>query len=80
MVISVRYHAEVDRDKQSLNARTQEIAEEFYPIVLDILNEIRFGKEIVSENVKVTALLSDQDLPLQPEGTTEEINDLDKSS
>lgn len=32
----------------------------------------------VSENVSVTAMLSDQDLPLQPEGTTEEIEDLDR--
>jgi len=32
----------------------------------------------VSENVSVIAMLSDQDLPLQPEGTTEEIEDLDR--
>ncbi len=32
----------------------------------------------VSENVNVTAILSDEDLPLQPEGTTEELEDLDK--
>jgi hypothetical protein len=32
----------------------------------------------VSENVRVMAMLSDQDLPLQPEGTTEEIEDLDR--
>ena len=32
----------------------------------------------VSESVSVMALLSDQDLPLQPEGTTEEIEDLDR--
>jgi len=32
----------------------------------------------VSENVSVMAMLSDQDLPLQPEGTTEEIADLDR--
>ena len=32
----------------------------------------------VSENVSVTALLSDQDLPIQPEGTTENIQDIDQ--
>ena len=32
----------------------------------------------VSENVSVTALLSDQDLPIQPEGTTEDIQDIDQ--
>ncbi len=32
----------------------------------------------VSENIKVTALLSDQDLPIQPEGTTENIQDIDQ--
>ncbi|MBM3213199.1 hypothetical protein FJZ33_13325, partial [Candidatus Poribacteria bacterium] len=32
----------------------------------------------ISETVKVTAMLSDENLPLQPEGTTEEIQDLDK--
>ena len=32
----------------------------------------------VSENVNVTALLSDQDLPIQPEGTTENIQDIDQ--
>ena len=32
----------------------------------------------VAGNVKVSALLSDEDLPLQPEGTTEELEDLDK--
>jgi len=32
----------------------------------------------VSESVSVTAMLSDQDLPLQPEGTTEELEDLDR--
>lgn len=32
----------------------------------------------VSEDVSVTAMLSDQNLPLQPEGTTEEIEDLDR--
>jgi len=32
----------------------------------------------VSETVSVTAMLSDQDLPLQPEGTTEELEDLDR--
>ena len=32
----------------------------------------------VSENVSVTALLSDQDLPLQPEGTTENIQEIDQ--
>ena len=32
----------------------------------------------VSENVSVTALLSDQDLPIQPEGTTASIQDIDQ--
>ena len=32
----------------------------------------------VSENVSVIALLSDQDLPIQPEGTTEDIQDIDQ--
>ncbi|MCZ6679495.1 MAG: hypothetical protein O7E52_19875 [Candidatus Poribacteria bacterium] len=32
----------------------------------------------VSENVNVIALLSDQDLPIQPEGTTEDIQDIDQ--
>ncbi len=32
----------------------------------------------VSENVSVMAMLSDQDLPLQPEGTTEELDELDR--
>ena len=32
----------------------------------------------VSENISVTALLSDQDLPIQPEGTTEDIQDIDQ--
>lgn len=32
----------------------------------------------VSEDIKVTAMLSDENLPLQPEGTTEELEDLDK--
>lgn len=32
----------------------------------------------VSENVSVFAMLSDEDLPLQPEGTTEELEDLDR--
>ena len=32
----------------------------------------------VSENISVLALLSDQDLPIQPEGTTENIQDLDQ--
>ena len=32
----------------------------------------------VSESVSVMAMLSDQDLPLQPEGTTEELEDLDR--
>lgn len=32
----------------------------------------------VSENVSVIAMLSDQDLPFQPEGTTESIEDLDQ--
>ena len=32
----------------------------------------------VSENVSITALLSDQDLPIQPEGTTENIQDIDQ--
>ena len=32
----------------------------------------------VSENVSVTALLSDQNLPIQPEGTTEDIQDIDQ--
>ena len=32
----------------------------------------------VSENISVLALLSDQDLPIQPEGTTENIQDIDQ--
>jgi len=32
----------------------------------------------VSENVSVIAMLSDQDLPIQPEGTTENIRDIDQ--
>jgi hypothetical protein len=32
----------------------------------------------ITENISVNALLSDEDLPLQPEGTTEELEDLDK--
>jgi len=32
----------------------------------------------VSEDVSVMAMLSDQDLPLQPEGTTEELEELDR--
>ncbi len=32
----------------------------------------------VAGNINVSALLSDEDLPLQPEGTTEELEDLDK--
>ena len=32
----------------------------------------------VSENIGVTAMLSDRDLPIQPEGTTESIQDLDQ--
>ena len=32
----------------------------------------------VSDNVTVIALLSDQDLPIQPEGTTEDIQDIDQ--
>ncbi|MBD3184156.1 hypothetical protein GF312_17865 [Candidatus Poribacteria bacterium] len=32
----------------------------------------------VSETVSVNAMLSDQDLPLQPEGTTEELEELDR--
>ena len=31
-----------------------------------------------SENIRVLALLSDQDLPIQPEGTTENIQDIDQ--
>ena len=31
-----------------------------------------------SENITVLALLSDQDLPIQPEGTTENIQDIDQ--
>ena len=32
----------------------------------------------VSENINILALLSDQDLPIQPEGTTENIQDIDQ--
>ena len=32
----------------------------------------------VSENISILALLSDQDLPIQPEGTTENIQDIDQ--
>ena len=32
----------------------------------------------VSENISILALLSDQDLPIQPEGTTESIQDIDQ--
>ena len=32
----------------------------------------------VANSINVTALLSDEDLPLQPEGTTEDLEDLDK--
>ena len=32
----------------------------------------------VSKDISVMAMLSDQDLPLQPEGTTEELEDLDR--
>ena len=32
----------------------------------------------VSENITILALLSDQDLPIQPEGTTESIQDIDQ--
>lgn len=32
----------------------------------------------IAGNINVSALLSDEDLPLQPEGTTEELEDLDK--
>ena len=32
----------------------------------------------VTENIRVTAMLSDENLPLQPEGTTEELKDLDR--
>ena len=32
----------------------------------------------VSENITVLAMLSDQDLPIQPEGTTENIQDIDQ--
>jgi len=32
----------------------------------------------IANNINVSALLSDEDLPLQPEGTTEQLEDLDK--
>ena len=32
----------------------------------------------IGENVEVTAVLSDQDLPIQPEGTSEKIAQLDQ--
>ncbi|HGJ65283.1 TPA: hypothetical protein ENS27_07840, partial [bacterium] len=32
----------------------------------------------ITEDISINAILSDEDLPLQPEGTTEEIEDLDK--
>ena len=41
--------------------------------------ELRFNAEgKVSENISLLALLSDQDLPIQPEGTTENIQDIDQ--
>ena len=41
--------------------------------------ELRFSAEgKVSENISVLVLLSDQDLPIQPEGTTENIQDIDQ--
>ena len=32
----------------------------------------------ISEDIEVIAMLSDQDLPIQPEGTTENIQDFDQ--
>ena len=41
--------------------------------------ELRINVEgKVSENIGVIAMLSDQDLPIQPEGTTENIQDIDQ--
>ena len=41
--------------------------------------ELRVNVEgSVSENISILALLSDQDLPIQPEGTTENIQDIDQ--
>ena len=41
--------------------------------------ELRINVEgKVSENIAVIAMLSDQDLPIQPEGTTENIQDIDQ--
>lgn len=41
--------------------------------------ELRINVEgKVSENIDVIAMLSDQDLPIQPEGTTENIQDIDQ--
>ena len=41
--------------------------------------ELRFNAEgKVSENISLLLMLSDQDLPIQPEGTTENIQDIDQ--
>ncbi len=41
--------------------------------------ELRINVEgKISDNISVLALLSDQDLPIQPEGTTENIQDIDQ--